>query len=77
MGKNGGRPRHNNSAELIQIGGPKFVTSGVVAKECDVSRPTVIKWIEMGLLESKKLPSGHNRILKTELERFKKSLGME
>jgi excisionase family DNA binding protein len=51
-----------------------FLTTGDVAKECGVTKVTVLRWIEQGLLESTKLPSGHNRILAEELERFKKSL---
>jgi excisionase family DNA binding protein len=54
----------------------QFLTTGDVAKECGVSKVTVLRWIEQGLLKATKLPLGHNRILMEELERFKKSLGI-
>jgi excisionase family DNA binding protein len=56
--------------------GIQFVTTQVVASECGVCKATVLRWIEKGHLKSLKLPSGQNRILKEELERFKKSLGI-
>jgi excisionase family DNA binding protein len=56
--------------------GFKFVTPNDIAKECSVTKTTVLRWIEQGHLKAIKLPSGHNRILIEEFERFKKSLGM-
>jgi excisionase family DNA binding protein len=53
----------------------QFLTTGDVAKECGVSKVTVLRWIQKGLLKATKLPSGHNRVLIEELKSFKKSLG--
>ena len=57
--------------------GIEFVTIRVVANECGVCKATVLRWIDRGQLKSIKLPFGHNRILKEEFERFKKSLGIK
>lgn len=56
--------------------GFKFVTPNDIAEGCGVSKVTVLRWIEQGHLKSIKLPSGHNRILIEEFERFKKTIGM-
>jgi excisionase family DNA binding protein len=52
----------------------KFVTTGDIALACGVSRPTVLRWIDKGLLKSYKLPLGHNRVPLEEFTRFKKTL---
>jgi excisionase family DNA binding protein len=54
----------------------KFVTTGDIARECGVSKPTVLRWIENGLLKSYTLPLGHNRVPLEEFTRFKKTLGL-
>ena len=56
--------------------GIEFVTPQDVANECGVSKMTVLRWIDQGLLKAIKLPSGHYRILTEEFGRFKKSLGI-
>ncbi|MFC1902115.1 helix-turn-helix domain-containing protein [Chloroflexota bacterium] len=41
---------------------PEYLTTGVVAKQCGVSKVTVLRWIEKGDLPAFKLPGGQNRI---------------
>ena len=48
----------------------EYLTTGVVAECCGVSRVTVLRWIEKGLLTSFKLPEGQNRIHRDALEEF-------
>jgi len=57
--------------------GIKFVTTTEIAEECGVTRTTVLRWIEKGYIKATKLPSGWNRILWEEFERFKKSWGIK
>ena len=52
----------------------KFVTTKVVAEECGVSTSTVLMWIKHNQLEAIMLPSGHNRVARAELDKFKNSL---
>lgn len=51
--------------------GIKFVTVGFIAKDCDVSHTTVLRWINTGYLSAIKLPSRQNRVFRGEFERFK------
>ena len=53
----------------------EYVKTGDVARRFSVTKVTVLRWIEKGLLKASKLPGGHNRITKEELIRFEKSLG--
>ncbi|MBN1257610.1 MAG: response regulator [Planctomycetes bacterium] len=48
----------------------KLLTSGKVAKLCQVSVPTVLNWINSGFLPSYKTAGGHNRISPLGLLRF-------
>lgn len=57
--------------------GIKFVTTTEIANECGVTRTTVLRWIEKGYIKGTKLPSGWNRILREELERFKNQWGFK
>ena len=53
----------------------KFVTTGDIAHECSVTRTTVLRWIDKGLLKYYKLPLGQNRVPVEDFERFKNTLG--
>jgi len=48
----------------IRVAGtyPEYLTTGVVARHCGVSKVTVLRWIEKGNLTSFRLPGGQNRI---------------
>ena len=41
---------------------PQYLTTGIVARHCGVSKVTVLRWIEKGNLVSFRLPGGQNRI---------------
>ena len=49
---------------------PEFLTTGVVARHCGVSKVTVLRWIEKGTLPSFRLPGGQNRILREAFYAF-------
>ena len=40
----------------------EYTTTGTVAKHCGVSKVTVLRWIQKGILAAFKLPGGQNRI---------------
>ena len=53
------------------MGSQKTLSSGDVAKYCDVNLRTVIRWIEKGHLKAHKLPGrGNNRVLVTDFLKF-------
>lgn len=53
------------------------LTTGDVAKLCEVSPQTVTKWCDRGLLKSYRIPGSQaRRILLTDLEAFAKKHGM-
>ncbi|MCO7223739.1 response regulator [Pleionea sp. CnH1-48] len=53
------------------MGSQKTLSSGDVAKYCDVNLRTVIRWIEKGHLKAHKLPGrGNNRILVPDFLKF-------
>ncbi|MFH0911456.1 MAG: response regulator [Planctomycetota bacterium] len=54
----------------------KLLTSGKAAKLCQVSVPSVLNWINLGLLPSFKTAGGHNRISPLSLLRFLSSRNM-
>ena len=41
---------------------PEYLTTGTVARNCGVSKVTVLRWIEKGDLNAFRLPGGQNRI---------------
>jgi excisionase family DNA binding protein len=41
---------------------PVYLTTGAVARQCGVSKVTVLRWIEKGNLAAFRLPGGQNRI---------------
>jgi len=47
-----------------------YLTSGQVAKACQVSRAAVKKWIQRGKLQAYRTPGGHLRIALEEFQRF-------
>jgi excisionase family DNA binding protein len=49
---------------------------GSVAKRCNVSRTTVYRWIVSGQLKAYSLPSGHFRVIPTDLDEFCHSFGI-
>jgi excisionase family DNA binding protein len=48
----------------------KPISPKVVARYCQVSKSTVLKWIKDGLLQAFRLPSGHYRIDKEDFRDF-------
>lgn len=46
------------------------LTPIVVARYCQVSKSTVLKWIKDGILQAFRLPSGHYRIDKEDFRGF-------
>ncbi|MDD5094468.1 MAG: helix-turn-helix domain-containing protein [Dehalococcoidia bacterium] len=48
----------------------EYITSGIAARLCGVSKVTVIRWIEDGHLRAFKLPKGHYRIDRDGFYRF-------
>lgn len=51
--------------------GSKYLTTGEVARACDVSLVAVKKWIRQGKLRAIRTPGGHFRIPADEFERFR------
>lgn len=43
---------------------------GKVASYCGVTRKTILRWVQDGLIESFSLPSGHNRVLPEQVVAF-------
>jgi len=51
----------------------RFMTTGAVASACQVSIPTVKRWIREGHLASFQTAGGHYRVTEDELDRFRVS----
>jgi len=49
---------------------PLYLTTGVVARHCGVSKVTVLRWIEKGNLLAFRLPGGQNRIHRDDFYAF-------
>lgn len=49
---------------------PEHLTTGIVARNCGVSKVTVLRWIEKGNLNAFRLPGGQNRILRDDFYAF-------
>jgi excisionase family DNA binding protein len=49
---------------------PQYLTTGVVARHCGVSKVTVLRWIEKGNLIAFRLPGGQNRIHRDDFYAF-------
>lgn len=48
----------------------KFLTTGEVARACQVSQATVLNWIRSRGLKAHMTPGGHFRIQATDLDMF-------
>ncbi len=48
----------------------EYLTTGVIAQYCEVSRVTVLRWIRKRHLPAFKLPAGHYRIRKDDFTEF-------
>ena len=55
---------------------PEYLTTGNVAKNCGVSKVTVLRWIEKGNLSAFKLPGGQNRIHRDDFYAFAEKHGV-
>jgi excisionase family DNA binding protein len=49
---------------------PEYLTTGSVARQCGVSKVTVLRWIEKGNLVAFRLPGGQNRIHRDDFYAF-------
>ena len=49
---------------------PEYLTTGAVARQCGVSKVTVLRWIEKGDLAAFRLPGGQNRIHRDDFYAF-------
>ena len=49
---------------------PEYITTGVVAGYCGVSKVTVLRWIKKGYLTAIRLPEGHHRIHQGDFGKF-------
>jgi len=54
----------------------RFLTTGQIASSCQVTIPTVKRWIREGHLAAFKTAGGHFRVTDAELERFRSVLHM-
>ena len=48
----------------------EYLTTGVVAQLCGVSKVTVLRWIKKGHLNAFRLPEGHYRINTKDFSKF-------
>ncbi|MCD6319696.1 MAG: response regulator [Candidatus Desulfofervidaceae bacterium] len=48
----------------------KFITTAEASKICGVTRTTIVKWIDEGLLKAFVTPGGHRKIQREDLEKF-------
>ena len=53
------------------------VTTGQAAKEFQVTRETVRRWADIGLIDVITTPGGHRRIATSEVHRMKVRMGLE
>jgi len=63
--------------ELIMAKANNVLTTGEVARICNVAHRTVSKWFDKGLLKGYRLPLSKNRRIRpTELRAFMKKYGI-
>lgn len=55
----------------------RYMSTGEVARLCEVSPITVAKWIDDGILPGHSTPGGHRRVRVTDLVRFLRDHGMD
>lgn len=48
----------------------EYLTTGVVARYCGVTKVTVLRWIRKGHLKVFRLPGGHYRIASSHFNKF-------
>jgi len=48
----------------------EYITTGVVAEHCGVSKVTILRWISRGYLTAFRLPEGHYRIHRDDFSEF-------
>lgn len=53
-------------------GGPKYLSTFVVAKKLGVSPPTVVNWVNSGLLPAHRTVGGHRRMQRADIIKFAK-----
>lgn len=56
---------------------PNYLTTGHVAKACEVSLVTVKKWIKLGKLRAFRTPGRHYRVTLEEFQRFRIEYGFQ
>ena len=49
---------------------PEYLTTSAVARQCGVSKVTVLRWIKKGVLTAFRLPGGQNRINRDDFYDF-------
>ncbi|NIN72190.1 MAG: response regulator [Gemmatimonadetes bacterium] len=54
----------------------KYLSTGTVARICQVSPMTIAKWIDEGSLPGHTTPGGHRRVAASDLVRFLERIGM-
>lgn len=53
-----------------------WLTTGEVAKRCDVVTKTVVNWIKAGKLKASRAGNGHRRVHVRDFERFRRESNM-
>ncbi len=53
--------------KLVKI---EWLTTGVIAAYCGVSRTTVLRWIKKGCLKAYTTPGGHRRVREDDFRQF-------
>ncbi len=68
----------NCSGEIsvVNVNNDKGFSLGKVASYCGVTRKTILRWVQDGLIDSFALPSGHHRVTRTALVEFLRSNDM-
>lgn len=53
-----------------EAAGPRYLTTFMVAQQLGVSPPTVVNWVNSGLLPAHRTPGGHRRIAYSDIRAF-------
>lgn len=67
---------HEHGQEKCPMSGEDHLSLGKIAKQCNVSRTTVYRWIVNGHLKAYSLPSGHYRVRPEDLGEFRKTFSI-
>lgn len=62
--------RGTNLEKGLREGHPEYITTGIAAECCGVSKVTVLRWIKKGYLTAFRLPDGHYRINGDDFSKF-------